>query len=61
MYCELELLICVHFPMAATLINKEDACGLWLFQVSFQCFNVAVQYFEEIFLDIQKERAHKAY
>ena len=45
--------------MAATLINKEDACGLWLFQMSFQCFNVAVQYFEEIFLDIKRKELIK--
>jgi len=27
-YGELELLICLHFPMAATGINKEDM-SLW--------------------------------
>jgi len=28
---------------------------MWRFQVPFQCFDVAVPYFEEIFLDIKKK------
>ena len=41
-------------------------CGYQLFQVAWLCFEVAVQYFEEIPLDLQEnnkkmERVEKAY
>jgi len=42
-YDELELLICLHFLMAASGITKEGVP----FQVAWRCFTVAVQYFEE--------------
>ena len=55
-YGELELLIYLYFPMAAMGINKEGVslwCGWRPFQVAWQCFDVAVQYFEEILLDLK--------
>ena len=43
--------------MVATWINKEGMflwCGYQLFQVAWLCFDVAVQDFEEILLDLQE-------
>jgi len=38
--------------------NKGGCFSLmWLVALSFQCFNVAVQYFEELFLDIRKGKS----
>jgi len=52
MYGELELSICLHFPMVATRINKEGV-SLWRpFQVAWRCF-------EEIFLDLKIKKKQR--
>ena len=59
MYCYLELLICLHFAMASTRINRVGVslwCGQRPFQVLFQCFDVATRYLEEILLDLIKTK-----
>ena len=50
------------FSMVATRINT-GAChfdvGLQPFQVPFWCFDVAMQYFEEILLDLKRKKKKK--
>ena len=48
---EIHSLACLHFPMAATGINKGGvslSCGLWPFVVVWRHFHVAGRNFEEI-------------
>ena len=58
MCCYLESLICLHFLMAATGINK-GACHFDVASSPFKChfgacFDMAEQYFEEVHLDLKK-------
>ena len=46
-YRKLELLISLHFPMVATKIHKEGVSLDVASGLPFQCFDVAVWYFEE--------------
>ena len=59
------MLICIHFPMAATRINKE-ACHFDVASDPFKCYFSALMWpqgtLERFFgLGKKKDRVHKAY